>query len=61
MVGSVAASSPTPSPAFCSEYYGCFGGVCKLIGPTPDCAPNYCESNCQGLCGDPENPQNECT
>ncbi len=53
-------------------YFGCFSGVCTPIGLQPDrdppsgvCDPNYycpgCPDPCGfGVCGTPENPQNEC-
>jgi len=56
-------SSPLPSgsPFICSYYYGCRSGECVLFGEErPDCAPNFCESDCQEFCGTPQEPKNEC-
>jgi len=50
---------PTPTPTSAPvPQYGCFSGVCQVLGPYQDCNPRYDGSDCQGMCS---NPVYECT
>lgn len=47
-----------PPPGCSSDFYGCFTGVCTPLcapGGRPECDPNYSNSTCYGLCGNPAN------
>ena len=37
----------------CTIHYGCINARCVKIsdGEIPSCSPNYCENDCNGLCG----------
>jgi len=56
----------SPLPQSCGyDYWGCNSGVCISINWKPDCSgpvcqPGYDNPNCNGQCGTPSNPLNEC-